>query len=300
MDGVWRTVRYGWRSFMKSPAFTWSTMLLIGLGVGSVTTIFSLVDHVLLRPLPYPMADRLFQVEGKHASQDFEELQELSAVELLAAVPDVRDANLTGIDRPQRLRQAQISRDFFALFGARPSLGRLLVADDFRTGEGVVLSQGIWRQVFGGDAGVIGRTIIIDGAPATVVGVLDGTFVLPEALVGTSVDIWRPIDPSVWSPPTRDNFFLLVAGRLREGNSLAMLAAEAEALATQRASHFPDRYVSRAGEVRPLPIVKLHEATVSGRPPRARLAVRRRHASAARGVHERCATLQHARTGAHG
>lgn len=264
MESIWSMARHGARGLAKSPAFAWSAILLIGLGVGSVTTIFTLVDHVLLRPLPYPLSERLFQVQGKHASQDFEELRQLSAVEMLAAVPDIRDANLTGADRPQRLRRAHISRDFFNLFSARPALGRLLVTDDFRTGGSVVLSHGTWQRVFGGDPGVIGRSIAINGTAVAIVGVLDDSFVLPEALVGNTVDIWSPIDPAVWSPPTRDNFFLLVAGRLREGSSFAMLAAEAGALAERRAREIPDRYVDRAGELRPLPIVRLHEATVGG------------------------------------
>ena len=274
MDGVWRMVRHGARSLARSPAFTWSTVLLIGLGVGSVTLIFTLVDHVLLRPLPYPMAERLFQVQGKHASQDFEDLHQLGSVEAWAAVPDVRDANLTGVDHPERLRQAQISRDFFALFDARPSLGRLLHPDDFSTGQGVVLSHGTWQRVFGGDPEVIGHDIVINGTAATVVGVLDASFAPPEALIGGSgrtqtgsggaVDIWRPIAPAVWSPPTRDNFFLLIVGRLREGKTLADLTAEARALAAQRARAFPDVYLDREGAVRPLPVVSLHEATVGG------------------------------------
>jgi predicted permease len=263
MDSIWRMVRHGARSLAKSPAFTLATILLIGLGVGSVTTIFTLVDHVLLRPLPYSMAEQLFQVQGKHSSQDFEDLQQLRSAEMWAAVPDVRDASLTGVDRPARLRQAQISRDFFALFDARPSLGRLLVADDFRNGESVVVSDGTWRLVFGGDPEVIGRSVLINGTSLTIVGVLDASFVAPEALVGNAVDIWRPIAPAVWSPPTRDNFFLRVAGRLREDGSLAALAVEANALARTRALEFPDRYVDRTGEVRALPVVGLHEATVS-------------------------------------
>ena len=264
MERIWRTVRHGAHSLGKTPAFTWSVILLIGLGVGSVTTIFTLVDHVLLRPLPYAMQDRLFQVEGKHGTQDFIEIEQLDGVELLAAVPDIGNANLTGIERPKRLRRAQISRDFFALFDARPAFGRLLDSDDFRTGEGVVLSYGTWQRLFGADPDVIGRSIQIDGFATTVLGVLDASFVLPEALVGNTVDIWRPIDPAAWTPPARDNFFLRITGRLREGSTLAALSTEADALADRRARDFPDRYVNREGEVRALPVVRLHEATVGG------------------------------------
>jgi predicted permease len=247
---------------MRTPSFTWSVVLLLALGVGSVTTIFTLVDHVLLRPLPYPMADRLvYMRNGSHSGPVFEDFQKFSSVEAWAAAT-TRDANLTGAGRPQRLREAQISREFFPVFAARPSFGRLLVAEDFRTGEGVVLTYGTWQSVFGGEDDVIGRSIVLDGKPAVVVGVLDASFTQPEALVGSDIDVWRPIDPAAGWLKSRNSWMLSVAGRFREGSSLAAVEREAEALAEQRARDFPDNYTDEKGNAAPLAVVSLQNATV--------------------------------------
>ncbi|MGH7576247.1 MAG: ABC transporter permease [Longimicrobiales bacterium] len=268
MDDIGRMFRFGLRSLGRNPAFTWTVVLLFGLGVGSVTTIFTLLDHVLLRPLPYPAADRLIELEYQQSGPTFQNVHEFGSVEAWAAARTL-DANLTGAGRPQRLTKAEVSEGFLALFGARPSAGRLLVADDFRTGEAVVLSHGAWQRVFGGDAGVIGRQIVLDGKPAVVIGVLDASFEPPEAHVGTSVDVWGPLDPAAEWLSRRDNEQLRVAGRLREGRSLAAVSAEADALAQRRWREHPRQHSTPdcppemcPGGIRPIPVASLQEATV--------------------------------------
>jgi putative ABC transport system permease protein len=262
MDGLWRVVRHGTRSLAKTPAFTWSVVLLLGLGVGSVTTIFTLFDHVVLRPLPYPMAERLVRMEnGSHSFPMFEDFQRFRSVEMWAAAGR-REANLTGAGRPQHLIESHVSRDFFTMFGARPVRGRLFLSDDFRTGEGVVLSYGMWQRVFGADPDVVGRDVVINGEPARVVGVLAASFVPPSALIGTTVDLFRPFQPADPGLTRRDTHTLSIAGRLRDGAALAAVASEAEALAEWRAAEFPDRYVDREGNIRPLTVATLQEATV--------------------------------------
>src|SRR5688572_30745126 len=139
MDILLRQVRHGVRSVARTPSFAWSAVLLLGLGVGSVTTIFTLVDHVVLRPLPYPHAERLFVVQnGSHSGPVFEDLQQFGTVESWAAAM-TDEVNLTGIGDPQSVRQARVSREFFSMFGGRPVLGRLPATEEFRTGDGVVL-----------------------------------------------------------------------------------------------------------------------------------------------------------------
>lgn len=264
MDGVWRMGRYGARSLVKSPAFTWSVVLLLGLGVGSVTTIFTLVDHVLLRPLPYPMAERLIRIEnGSHSFPVFADLQQFRSIEMWAAAA-VRETNLTGTGRPHRLQEAHVSPDFFTVFGARPVLGRLFVADDFGTGEGVVLTHGMWQRLFGGDADVVGRDLVINGEPAMVIGVLGPSFVPPSALLRTEPDLFRPFHPADPARTSRGTHILQVAGRMRAGTPLAVVASEAEALAHWRAAESPDgySYINRDGNIRPIGVATLQEATV--------------------------------------
>lgn len=261
MEGAWKLVVYAARSLAKAPAFTWSAVLLLGVGVGSVTTIYTVVDHVLLRPLPYPAADRLVKMQnGSHSGPMLERFGEFGGVDMWGAVYTT-DANLTGEGDPLQVMEAQVSRDFFTMFGARPAAGRLLVADDFRTGKGAVLSHGLWQRVWGGDRDVVGLSILIDGEPVVVVGVLDGSFRPPEALEGTA-DVWRPIDP-MDERFRHENFYMLaVAGRLAPGATLAAVQQEADALAEHRAEENPQRYQRRDGSPEPLPVAPLHEATV--------------------------------------
>jgi hypothetical protein len=146
MRGAWSAVRYGSRSLAKSPAFTWSVVLLLGLGIGAVTTIFSVVDHVVLRQLPYPSADRLVEVEnGSHSAPTFRRLSGMRTLDAVAGI-HTTDAILTGGDEPLRLTEAQVTREFFPMFGARPAVGRLLVADDFERGDRVAWPWAPWGR----------------------------------------------------------------------------------------------------------------------------------------------------------
>lgn len=266
MQGWGSAARHALRSLARTPSFTWSVVLLLSLGVGAVTTIFSVVDHLLLRPLPYPAADRLVKVmNGSHSGPTFERLGAMGTAESLAGVT-MAGVNLTGLEEPVRLREARVTREFLTMFGARPALGRLLVPAEFESDEAVLLSHATWRRVFGEDSSVVGRTIRMDGVPRVVVGVLDPSFVAPEALEGAA-DIWRPVN---W---TEENFndenyhILSVAVRLKEGVTLAQAQAEADAVAAQRAEALPDRFVGRDGAPLALTLVPLQEATAGGARP---------------------------------
>jgi len=268
MDSFWRSVRFGLRSLRRNPSFTWTVVLLLGLGVGSVTMIFSLVDHVLLRPLPYPMADRLIELPYQHSGPTFDDLHQFRSVETWAAARTL-DANLTRAGRPERLRKAEVSGGFFALFGARPAAGRLLVVEDSDDAAAAVLSHGTWQRVFGADPEVIGTEITLDSERMLVVGILGASFVPPESLVGRSIDVWTPLDPSEEWLSRRDNEQLRIAGRLRAGGSLTAAAAEATALAQRRAREHPRQYAEPdcpthicPGNITPIPVASLQDATV--------------------------------------
>ena len=258
-----RSFRHALRSLWKAPAFTWTTVLLIALGVGAVTTIFTLVDHVLLRPLPYPDADRLVTVEnGSHSGPLFREMETLASVERWAAGTNL-DVNLIGEGRPQRLAEARVSSDFFDLLGAVAQRGRLLDGPDFAVTNRVVVSAGAWRRIWGEDPSLVGRSIEIDGDAATVVGVLSAEFQPPEAIVGESVDIWRPID---WANPQFDSherWALEVVGRLRDGASPADADTETQAMMTRMAG-VHENYTTDDGTPRAIPVVSLAESTVRG------------------------------------
>ena len=262
MAGWGRNLRFAIRTLRKAPAFTATTVLLIGLGVGSVTTIFTLVDHVLLRPLPYPEADRLITVEnGSHSGVVFREFERLRGVEAWAAGLS-NDANLTGEGDPIRVEHASVSRGFFALFGARPALGRLLVDADFEALNTVVGSHATWRSVFGEDPELVGRTIRVDGKALRVVGVLSDSFEPPQNIVTAGVDLFGPID---WQQElmTDPGFHTLqVAGRLSPGASRADVQTQLDALTVRMGQEYPDEMLNRDGEVDPKPLAGLQESTV--------------------------------------
>jgi predicted permease len=261
--GLMRSLRFALRTLRKSPAFSVTTVILVGLGVGAVTTIFTLVDHVLLRGLPYPDAHRLVVLEeGAYSGVSFRELEDMRSVERWsAATADY--ANLVEQGDPLRIMEVRVSRDFFALFGARPALGRLLVEDDFAAADNVVLTHSTWERVFGGDPDIVGKSIRVDQSALTVVGVLDASFVVPEGMVNRSgrADIWRPLD---WADPrlaSVEYHLLEVAGRMASGVTLVDVQAELDDVAARMAQRFPDDMVGRNGSPRDMPAAGMHEVT---------------------------------------
>ena len=260
MESFVRMIRQGARGLLRTPAFSLSVILLLGAGVGSVSAIFAVVDHVLLRPLPYPEAARLVVVDnGAHSIPAFGDMAAMRSIDAWAAA-STSDAHLTDRGEPLRVRQAIVSDGFFSMFGARAAVGRLLQPQDAQVANTVVLSYGTWVRVFGGDASVVGSTVRIDDAPLTVVGVLDANFAHPEALVSNTIDIWRPLDPSAEYMTQRDYWMFNVAGRLRAGATIEQAQQEASRVAANRAAAFPDRYREN-GRVLDLPVITLRAAT---------------------------------------
>jgi putative ABC transport system permease protein len=260
MDAVARMIRQGARGLARVPAFSLSVILLLGVGVGSVSAIFAVVDHVLLRPLPYPDADRLVVIgDGQHSIPAMRDMQAMQAIEAWGAA-STDDAHLTDHGDPLRIRQAVVTDGFFPLFGARAAVGRLLQPSDSVVANTAVLSYGTWVRVFGGEPNVVGRTIRIDDAPITVVGVLDPNFALPEAIGGADVDLWRPLDPTAEYMTKRDYWMFRVAGRLGAAATMAQAQQEATRVADERARVYPQRY-TEAGRVIGLPVRTLRDAT---------------------------------------
>jgi predicted permease len=260
MEAVIRMVRLGARGLARTPAFSLSVILLLGAGVGSVSAIFAVVDHVLLRPLPYPNADRVVVIEnGPHSMPAVRDMLAMRSIEAWAAAWST-DARLTGRGEPLRIQQAVVTGGFFPMFGARAAIGRLLQPADSLVANTAVLSYGTWVRVFGADASVVGRTIRVDDEPVTVVGVLARVFALPEALVDASVDLWRPPDLTAEYMSKRDYWMFRVAGRLGPGRTIGQAQQEARRVAIDRAKESP-RYVE-GGRVLELPVSTLCDATI--------------------------------------
>ncbi|MCG8457691.1 MAG: ABC transporter permease, partial [Holophagales bacterium] len=252
------------RSLRQRPAFTLTVIGILAFGIGATTTVWSVVDAVLLRALPYPDAERLVVFEqGSHPWPFYEALAQTRSFESLAGAWFGETADLTGHGKPLQLASTAVTPGFLELFGARAIEGRLLRDEDYLPGgKNVLISAGLWQRQWGRDRELIGDSILLDGEPHTVVGVLEPGFRDPEGLAREPVDVWRPLDESAHPEMTSWNFRVLeLVARLHPGISRSAADAEVEALNIALAEEHDARR-SGDGSHRSSPLVSLHQATV--------------------------------------
>ena len=267
-DGVMRALtqdlRYALRGMVRRPGFTTTVVALVALGVGATTTIFSVVDGVLLRELPYPDPEELvFFGNPSHPAPLFKDWRDrTSSFVTVGAAWDSR-MDMTSEARPESVFGAGVTEDFFSMLGARARRGRLFASEDFVgfPSRVAVLSHGFWQRKWGSDPDAIGQTISLNGARAEIVGILSPSFHNPEALVGRQVDVWLPLDLSHESWDRRDRFSLGVVARLRPEIDLAMARTDVDALSAQLAEEYPEQHRRSDGSARTFPLVPFHEAT---------------------------------------
>ena len=213
-------LRHALRVLRGSPGVTAAALAALALGIGANTAIFSLMDAVVLRPLPYPHPDRLMSVydtdnkgRGNNTSWPiFRDSQEQTRVfERLAAYAD-DSASLTGSGEPLRVNAARVSPEMFSVLGVSPLVGAL-----DSTTRTAVLSYGFWMQRFGGDRQALGRTLILDGQPYSLAGVLPNDFRFPKWSMMEEPDIYLPLAPN----PNRRTHYLRVIGRLKPSITVA-------------------------------------------------------------------------------
>ncbi|MEW5927749.1 MAG: ABC transporter permease [Gemmatimonadota bacterium] len=239
MEGVLQDVRYGARTLLKSPVFAATAILTIALGIGATVTIFTLVNAVLLRPLPVEDPDRLVAMEevrrtgpgglsvsgSEFVLPRYLEYREASGQVLSGlAAQGMNDVALRAGDNPDAVLASYVSGNYFEVLGVRSALGRAITADEDRPGAPAavaVLGDHLWRTRFGADPGVVGRTVHLNGYPTTVVGVaprgFGGTF------VGVQTDVWLPVglyerlNPAADPAAPRAELGLMLFGRLKPG-----------------------------------------------------------------------------------
>ncbi|NIN72483.1 MAG: FtsX-like permease family protein [Gemmatimonadetes bacterium] len=240
-------VRYTLRSLRNNPGFTTVAVLTLALGIGANTAIFSVVNGVLLRPLPYQDPDRLiriFEVEPRggwwftFSPPNFMSLRDEAT--LLEDVAAFRETSVTliGEGDPERLTALRVSTGFFELLGTPLQLGRSFLPEEELAGAApvVVLSHGVWQRRFGGDREVLGRTIILSDVPRTVVGIVP-----PTLRFGTDTpELWLPQEFSVRDVSLRGRHFLRVLGRLGPGVELDVAGEELEAISRGLAEAYPE------------------------------------------------------------
>jgi putative ABC transport system permease protein len=249
IENIFMDVRYGVRRLAKNPGFTAVAALTLALGIGGTVVVFSLLDAVLLRPLPYPQADRLFRVfplEGKRKGgsegtsyPDFRDWQRQSRTFEAMAAYEEQPLNLTGTAEPERLAGSAITPGFFATLGIRPVLGREFTGDDDE--HVAILSYQLWQRRFGSNGGIIGKSIHLEGRSYTVVGVLPPQLRFrPQWYGGAASEVFVPVIPN----PERDWFYVRVLGRLAPGVSEQHVLAEMDGITARlaQAYHEPERW----------------------------------------------------------
>jgi putative ABC transport system permease protein len=256
MGTLLQDIRYGIRMLSKNAGFTVIAILTLALGIGANTAIFSVVNAELLRPLPFSDPGRLVRVWGTSSRTnsktlsicypDFVDWRAQNQVfEKIGAYTD-QNYTLTGVDQPAHLPGQAVSAELFALLGAMPELGRtFLPSEDEPHHRVAILSHRLWKQQFGGDPGIIGRTITLENSGYTVVGVMPAGFEFP--LQRRPVEVWTTfsaLQESVDnSPPVtrqRGNHFLLGIARLKPGVTLAQAQSAMNVIASSLEQQYPD------------------------------------------------------------
>src|SRR5215510_5623833 len=262
MQTLWQDLRYGARMLLKKPGFTIVAVLTLALGIWANTAIFSAVDAVLLRQLPFPRPEQIVlvqddltgrQIENVGLSVDeLKDLQERSGVfEDISAVWPV-DANLTGSDRPQRIELLAVSPNYFTLLGAKAQLGRVFGPEDRAPGfaEGVVISDGLWHRMFAADPNILGRKVYADTDLYTIVGVMPPGFRHPGKTLRNDVDMWATAGYAAnpFGTPVRGQRILPGAiGRIKSDLDVNQAQARLDHFVSQLHTQFPKEYPAEIG-----------------------------------------------------
>ena len=242
-------LRYALRQLRKSPAFTVVAVLVIALGIGATTAIFSAVNPILFEPLPYPQAGRLMMIwdifQGARSEVTFHTYRELvqrSRSFEAIAVMEPWQPTMTSAAQPERFDGQSVSASYFRVLGVSPMLGRDFQRADnqFRGPKVVILSQGLWQRRFGGDRTIIGRQVTLDDQLYTVVGVMPSGF---ENVLAPSAELWSPMQydtRNIITPDTVEwGHHLRMAGRLRSGVGIEQARRELDTIAHNRVPEFP-------------------------------------------------------------
>ena len=241
-------LKFAFRQLLKNPGFTAVAVLTLALGIGANTAIFSVVNGVLLRPLPYPEPDRLimiFESNPKGGSPKFSVAPpnfvdwraQNQVFDNLAAV-NVANYGLTGQDKPERILGARVSASLFKVLGVLPALGRGFTSEEDRHGrhQVAILSQGLWERRFGRDPGILGKTITLDAESYTVVGVMPAGFQFPNA----ETELWTPVAFAPYELSNRSGHTMTVIGRLKPNITVERAGAEMRTIARRLEAQYPE------------------------------------------------------------
>jgi len=250
MESIFQDIRYAWQQLRKTPGFACPAILILAIGIGGTTAIFSALNPILFEPLPYPHASRIMMIW--YADQDgvripetfhtYRELAERSRSFETVAVMKTWQPTLVGADQPERIDGQQVSAAYFHALGVAPALGRdFLPSDDVFNGPRVViLSHGLWRRRFGGDNTIVGQPVRLDDETYTVIGIMPPRF---ENVLAPSAEAWSPLQynaRNITSTETREwGHHLRMIGRLWPGFSLNQARSDLGWIASTPVTEFP-------------------------------------------------------------
>jgi putative ABC transport system permease protein len=274
MQTLWQDLRYGARMLFKKPGFTLIAVLTLALGIGANTAIFSVVNGVLLRPLPYKDPDRLARVYSEFPTMNLRKFW-ISAPEYLDIQKEAKSwesigawqaggVNIATTGDPIRVTSTRVTRSLIDTLGVQPALGRNFTPEEDAVGgqRVVIISHALWQRSFGGQTDIIGKEIRINALPFNVVGVMPQGYVFPPGS-NEPADVWTPFQFDPANPGGRGGHFLYVIGRLKPATTLDQARAEMELLIAgwkneNRAPHLLQP------NVHPVLMFPLHEDVVGG------------------------------------
>jgi predicted permease len=257
-------IRYGLRQLIKHPAFTIIAILTLGLGIGANTAIFSVVNAILLKPLPFPQAEQLIAVgmiDTRHKDTqtdlsslsypDFFDFRDQNRTLASIAVYRDRSFALSSEEGASSVRGVKVSAEFFDVLGIKPQLGNIFVREDERSGGGpggfkVIISQDFWKKHFGGDGNVLGRTVMLDRRPYTIIGVMPAGFQFPLRVIEpldlyvTIADDATTADGSKAQTEQRGSHSLEAVARMKPGVTIRQAEADLVAIASRLEKQYPD------------------------------------------------------------
>jgi putative ABC transport system permease protein len=249
MHSLWQDVVFSTRILLKRPTFTLIAIITLALGIGANTAIFSIINDVLVRTLPYEEPDRIVTLWENNTKEglarddvspanflDWRERQQVFS-EIAFANPNSLD--YAGGGEPEVIRAALVSKGFFQVFGTGPLHGRTFLPEEYEAGKNqvVMLSHGVWQRRFGGDPNIVGKALTLDGQPTTVVGVMPPNFRL--YLFDREEEMWAPQVPDDSMKQQRKATYLKVVGRLKANVSLEQAQADLNNIAAQLAQENP-------------------------------------------------------------
>jgi len=253
MSGLVQDLRYALRSLAKAPGFTAVTLFTLALGIGANSAIFSVVNGVLIRPLPYPEPGRLAVIRETYAGDEQGSVSGANFIDWKARTHQFASlaawrgiaVTLLGTGEPEEMPAALVSADFFRTLGVAPMLGRgLLPGEDQGQGSVAVIGETLWRTRFGAESGILGRTLDLSGTPYTIIGVAPASLVYPGR-----TQLWLPLGFGVGRANDRDSHSYDVVGRLKPGATLAGAQDDMSAVARTLASEYPATNTGRGAKV---------------------------------------------------